>query len=55
MEARVKENYAKALEQQQTEVRQLVLEGLRQAKEGKTKDFNAACDRLEKKYINAKL
>lgn len=27
MEARVKENYAKALEQQQAEVRQLVLEG----------------------------
>lgn len=55
MEARVKENYAEALEQHQVEARQLVMEGLRQAKEGKAKDFNVACDRLEKKYINAKL
>ena len=43
--------YADILEEQQSEVRKLVLDGLRQAKEGKTKDFNAVCDRLEKKYI----
>ena len=55
MEASIKGNYAEALEQQQAEVRQLVMEGIRQAKEGETKDFNAVCDRLEKKYINAKL
>lgn len=51
----VRENYAEALEQQQSEVRQIVMNGLRQAKEGKTKDFNAVCDRLEKKYTNAKV
>lgn len=55
MEAGVKKIYAETLEQQQIEVRQGVLEGLRQAKEGKTKDFNAVCDRLEKKYTNARV
>ena len=47
--------YADILEEQQSEVRKLVLDGLRQAKEGKTKDFNTVCDRLKKKYINAAL
>lgn len=55
MEVAVKENYAEALEQQQSEVRRLVMDGLRQAKERKTKDFNAVCDRLEKKYTNAEV
>lgn len=53
MDTVVKQDYTNALEIQQREVRQLVLEGLAQVKEGKTKDFNAVCDRLEKKYINA--
>lgn len=53
MEVAVKQNYAKALEQQQSEVRQFVMDGMKQVKEGKTKDFNAVCDRLEKKYVNA--
>ncbi len=48
-------DYMKILEQQQTEVRQLVIDGLKQVKEGKTKDFNTVCDRLEKKYTNASL
>lgn len=34
------------------EVREFVLAGLEQIKEGKTKDFNTVCDRLEKKYRN---
>ena len=51
MEATGKNNYVEALKQQ-TEVRELVLEGLRQAKEGKTKDIDDVCDRLEKKYTD---
>ena len=38
------------MEEQQKEVRNLVLAGLENIKEGKTKDFNEVCDRLEKKY-----
>ncbi len=55
MEATVKKNSAESLQQQQIEVRQLVMDGLKQAKEGKTKDFNAVCDRLEKKYNDAEV
>ena len=50
MAVAVREGYQKALEEQKKEVRNLVLEGLEQIKQGKTKDFNAVCDRLEKKY-----
>lgn len=32
------------------EVRNLVLAGIAQIKERKTKDFNEVCDSLEKKY-----
>lgn len=52
MAVAVKEEYQRALDEQQKEVRNLVMEGLEQIKEGKTKDFNAVCDRLEKKYTN---
>ena len=31
----------------------MVLAGFENIKEGKTKDFNEVCDRLEKKYRNA--
>lgn len=48
----VKGDYQMALEEQKTEVRNLVLAGLEQIKEGKTKDFNSVCDKLEKKYRN---
>ena len=41
----LKEDYQRALEEQKKEVRELVM-----VKEGKTKDFNRVCDRLEKKY-----
>ena len=51
----VKEEYKISLEQQQSEVRELVLEGLEQVRMGKTKDFNEVCDRLENKYRNAAL
>ena len=48
----VKRDYQGTLEEQKREVRNLVLAGLEQVKEGKTKDFNSVCDRLEKKYRN---
>lgn len=44
----VKDEYKSALPEQK--VRDLVMAGLEQIKEGKKKDFNAVCDRLEKKY-----
>ncbi len=46
----LKEDYQRALDEQKKEVRELVMAGLEQTKEGKTKDFNTVCDRLEKKY-----
>lgn len=52
MAVAVKEDYQKALDEQKKEVRELVMAGMEQIKEGKTKDFNAVCDRLEKKYRN---
>ena len=50
MAAAGKDAYKKALEEQQKEVRNLVMQGLEQVKAGRTKKFNAVCDRLEKKY-----
>ena len=50
MEVAVKEDYKVALEEQQLEVRNMILAGLEQIEEGSTKDFNEVCDRLEKKY-----
>lgn len=45
-----KRDYEKAIDEQKKEVRSLVMEGLEQIKEEKTKNFNNVCDRLEKKY-----
>lgn len=50
MAVALKEDYQKALDEQKKEVRELVMAGMEQIKEGKTKDFNTVCDRLEKKY-----
>lgn len=52
MTVAIKGDYQPALEEQKSEVRNLVLAGLEQIKEGKTKDFNSVCDRLENKYKN---
>lgn len=52
MDVAVKADYEKVLNEQKKEVRSLVMAGLEQIKEGKTKDFNTVCDRLEKKYRN---
>lgn len=51
----VKDEYVEAMEEHQRDVRNLVLSGYEQAKQGKTKDFNAVCDRLEKKYKDAEV
>lgn len=52
MEIMQRKDYQKIMNEQKKEVRELVMAGLEQIKEGKTKDFNAVCDRLEKKYGN---
>lgn len=49
----VNQEYVVAIEEAQKDTRQLVLDGLKQVREGKTKDFNDVCDGLEKKYTNA--
>lgn len=53
MEVTMREESVKILAEEQKEVRNLVLAGLEQIKEGKVKDFSTVCDRLEKKYTNA--
>ena len=45
-------DYQSALDENKKEVREMVIAGLEQIKEGKTKDFNSVCDRLEKKYTD---
>lgn len=50
MAVALKEDCQQALDEQKQEVRELVMAGLEQIKEGKTKDFNIVCGRLEKKY-----
>lgn len=51
----LKEEYENLLDEQMKEVRELVMAGIEQINEAKTKDFNAVCDRLEKKYRNEEL
>lgn len=48
----LREDYQRALDEQKQEVRELMMAGLEQIKEGKIKDFNTVCDRLDKKYID---
>lgn len=45
MAVALKKDYKKILIEEQKEVRNLVLAGLEQIKEGKTKDFDEVCDR----------
>lgn len=52
MAATARKEYAEELEHQQLKVQDMVLGGLEQIKEGRVKDFNEVCDRLEKKYRN---
>lgn len=53
MDTVVEQDFMGRADAQQKEIRQLVLDGLKQVKEGNTKDFNTVCDRLEQKYIDA--
>jgi hypothetical protein len=55
MAVAIKENYQEILDEHNLEVRNMVLAGLEQVKNGNTKDFNEVCDRLEKKYRDAAL
>lgn len=55
MAVALKEDYQRALDEQKQEVRNLVMAGLEQIKEGKTKDFDTVCDGLEKKYKNGEV
>lgn len=50
MSVALKKDYQKTLDKQKKEVREFVMAGLEQIRKGKTQDFNAVCDRLEKKY-----
>lgn len=50
MAAALNEDYQRTLHEQKKEVHELVMAWLEQIKEGKTKDFNTVCARLEKKY-----
>lgn len=50
MAVAVMDNYKQILNDNNNEVRNLVLAGVEQINEGKTKDFNLVCDRLENKY-----
>ena len=51
----MKRDYKRARDEHNREVHNHVLAGLEQIKEGKTKDFNYVCDRLEKKYRNEEI
>lgn len=55
MAVAVDQKYASVQEMHRREVQELVIAGLNQIKEGKTKDFNTVCNRLEKKYRDATL
>ena len=50
MSIAVKNDCQGALNEQKKESRSLVMVGLEQFKNGKTKDFNEVCDRLGTKY-----
>ena len=55
MEAAIRDDYKIMFENQQTDIRNMVLAGLEQIKQGKTQDLKDVCDRLEKKYSDAEV
>ncbi|WP_455058228.1 hypothetical protein [Jutongia sp.] len=55
MDVLLDKEYIRAQEEKQEQIRNVVLAGYQQAKEGNVKDFELICDRLEKKYLNAKV
>ena len=48
-----KQEYEAEKDFKSIKIRRMVLQTLSQANEGKTKDLNEVCERLEKKYSNA--
>lgn len=48
-----KQEYEAEKDFKNIKIRRMVLQALSQANEGKTKDLNEVCERLEKKYSNA--
>lgn len=52
MEVAMEKDYTSEMNKNHNKLRSLVMVGLEQMKEGKTKDFNVVCERLEKKYLN---
>ncbi len=55
MAVALKADYKRALDEQKREVRELVMAGLEQAKEGKTNEVGTVCDRLDTKNCRNKL
>ncbi len=55
MEAALQQKQISEKEEYESEICNMVLAGVRQAKEGKVKDMDIVFDRLEKKYHNAKI
>lgn len=52
MEVVMEKGYTRETNRNQMKLRSLVMDGLEQIKEGKTKDFDVVCERLQKKYLN---
>ncbi|MCB6343236.1 hypothetical protein [Enterocloster lavalensis] len=48
-----KQEYEAEKDFKSIKVRRMVLQAISQANEGRTKDLNEVCERLEKKYSNA--
>ncbi len=48
-----KQEYEAERKNNDYDVRKMVMQAMSQASEGKTKDFDEVCERLEKKYTNA--
>ena len=48
----MEKGYTRETNRNQMKLRSLVMDGLEQIKEGKTKDFDVVCERLQKKYLN---
>ena len=48
-----KQEYEAEKDFESIKVRRMLLQAISQANEGRTKDLNEVCERLEKKYSNA--
>ena len=53
MEVLLEKQERAQIDEDEQEIRRLVIEGYCQAMQGRTKDFYSVCDRLTEKYLNA--